>query len=380
MAEPLEKARIAFTGKMASMTRKEAWRVARDAGAEATSCVSHRTTLLIVGMEGWPLLPDGAISLKLRRAEELCRAGCPIRILPETAFLEMIGAVPPAPPQRKSFAADEVCRILRIDAWRLRQWELFGLIRSRGGSYDFQDLISMQAIRDLVGNGVRPERIGRSLRDLTAILPGLDRPLAQLRMLADNPDLLLFDSGGKRFSPTGQLLFNFDGWYRTPSVVLPHDFRSQTPAGLFELGLDFMKEELYPEAAGAFQATLSLDPAYWQALLHLGDVMREMGILWAAEDYYREAASLAPAAVAAWCGLAAVEEELGEIEAAIASYEKALVLDPANADGHFNVALCFEKAGRRGEACKHWFAYLKLDPASASAQLARNRLSVSPDA
>jgi len=379
MAGPLEKARITFTGKMASMTRKEAWRAVRDAGAEPTSYVSHRTALLVVGMEGWPLLPDGAVSLKLRRAEELRRAGCPIRITPETAFLEMIGAMPPAPPHQKSFPADEVCRVLRIDERTLRQWELFGLVRSRDGGYDFQDLVSMQTIRDLVGNGVRPERIGRSLRDLAGILPGLDRPLAQLRLLAENPDLLLIDSGGKRISTTGQLLFNFNGRPCPPCAVLPHDFRSQTPSELFDLGLHFMEEELYPEAAGAFQASLSLDPAYWQALLHLGDVMREMGILWAAEDYYREAASLAPAAASAWCGLAEVQEELGDIEDAIASYGKALVLDPANADGHFNLALCFEKAGHGREACRHWFAYLKLDPASASAQLARNRLSVSPD-
>ena len=51
MAESLEKARIAFTGKMASMTRKDAWRLALKAGAEPTSHVSHRTAMLFVGLE-----------------------------------------------------------------------------------------------------------------------------------------------------------------------------------------------------------------------------------------------------------------------------------------------------------------------------------------
>src|ERR1700682_5072415 len=89
--EPLRRARVAFTGKLASMTRTEAFRIVKEAQGEALPNVTRRTSILVVGMEGWPLLADGLPSRKLRHAEGLNTQGYQISILPESAFLEIAG-------------------------------------------------------------------------------------------------------------------------------------------------------------------------------------------------------------------------------------------------------------------------------------------------
>lgn len=380
MGDQLKKARIAFTGKMASMTRKDACALVREAGGEPAAGVSHRTDLLVVGMEGWPLLPDGEISHKLRHAKELQDIGCPICIVSETAFLELAGKSTAQPAQRIKFPAHEVCRVLKISAESLRRWEHLGLIQSRDENYEFQDLVSIQTIHNLVGHGVRPEKIARSLRDLASILPGFDKPLAQLRVIAENPGDLFVDFAGTRFSPTGQLFLDFDGRRREECSVLPLNCRTRSLNEWFDLGIGCEEEGLYAEATEAFQTVLALDPDFSQAYFHLGNVMREMGILWAAEDFYLRAARMQSATTPAWCSLAEVQEEQGKTEDAIVSYQAALAANPDCADGLFNLALCFEKAGRKLDARRHWFLYLKLDPCSASSQVAKRYLSIGPEA
>ena len=54
-AQPLSGARVAFTGKLASMTHPRAREAVRDAGGVPTVEVSRRTSLLVVGMHGWQL-------------------------------------------------------------------------------------------------------------------------------------------------------------------------------------------------------------------------------------------------------------------------------------------------------------------------------------
>ncbi len=376
MALTLEKARITFTGKMASMTRKEAWGVVRANGGEPAQYVSHRTTMLVVGVEGWPLLPDGQISRKLQRAEELRSAGCPIRIVAEPAFLELIGRTPPGAAATRAYPESEVCRIMAIDHETLRRWERLGLVQSLSGFYDFQDLVSVQRIHELVRNGIRPEKIAASLRNLAAILPGLERPLSQLRVFAENEDMLLVDLDGVRFSSTGQLLFDFERRARTGGVVLPLDPHAHDAEEWFKLGCSFEEEGLHSDACAAFRAVLALDPDSARAYFHLGDVMREIGILWAAEEFFDSAAKIDPDMTAAWFNLAGVQEEQGKTAEAIACYQAVLTRSPDHPDGHFNLALCYEKAGRPLDACRHWFAYLKLDSTSPSALVAKRHVSV----
>src|SRR5258708_38914132 len=62
------KSSVAFTGRLACMTRAEAFEVVRQHGGTPSKAVTKRTKLLIVGELGWPLLDDGRPSNKLTRA------------------------------------------------------------------------------------------------------------------------------------------------------------------------------------------------------------------------------------------------------------------------------------------------------------------------
>jgi DNA ligase (NAD+) len=62
------RSRVAFTGRLACMTRAEAFEVVRSHGGTPSQEVTRRTNVLVVGELGWPLLDDGRPSNKLSRA------------------------------------------------------------------------------------------------------------------------------------------------------------------------------------------------------------------------------------------------------------------------------------------------------------------------
>ena len=80
----LLKSSVAFTGRLACISRAEAFDVIRQRGGMPSPAVTKRTQVLIVGELGWPLLDDGRPSNKLSRATAL---GIPI--VSERRFLEM---------------------------------------------------------------------------------------------------------------------------------------------------------------------------------------------------------------------------------------------------------------------------------------------------
>jgi hypothetical protein len=86
-----------FTGKMATMPRKDAEARVKAAGGTVASSVTKKLHYLVIGDEGSPLYSGGRKGDKQLKAEQLNAAGANIRIVSETAFLQMLsGAAPPA--------------------------------------------------------------------------------------------------------------------------------------------------------------------------------------------------------------------------------------------------------------------------------------------
>ena len=217
----LRGARVAFTGTLASMTQREAWNRVIEAGALPQEHVGRRLTMLVVGAAGWPLLPDGTVSRKLQRAEALNTQGARIEIVPESVFIERLRLKAEQAQMTKSHPADVVCRLLDIAPETLERWVQFGLVRPEGGRYDFQDLVSLRTLLALMHQGVRVDTISRSLHALAGVLPGTERPLAQLRIVAEHPRMLVFDTGRYRMESSGQLVMNFAPESATSVAPLP---------------------------------------------------------------------------------------------------------------------------------------------------------------
>ncbi|MGP0067272.1 MAG: BRCT domain-containing protein [Isosphaeraceae bacterium] len=96
-----------FTGKLATMQRKEAEDKVRGAGGAVASSVNHKLHYLVIGDEGSPLYGHGKKGTKQLKGEELNAAGANIRIISETAFLKMLSGHVPQASQGDAIAGAE---------------------------------------------------------------------------------------------------------------------------------------------------------------------------------------------------------------------------------------------------------------------------------
>lgn len=364
-------ARVTFTGKLACLSRKEAAEAVQAHGGYVVAGVSRRTTLVVVGMGGWPLLENGVISAKLRRAEELNRAGGRIPIISEAVFLELAGLRSRQAQLAKTLSAQQVCDSLDIPQATLRRWELLGLVQSHEDRFDFQDLVSLRTVASLVANGVKPQAIAANLQQLSRILPGTERPLAQLQIIEDSADSIAAEVGDRLIAPDGQLLLGFGTRPddQSATIVMSRDSTSADDA--FARGEFFEEEERYSEAAAAYRDAINARPDFADAHFNLANVLRALENDEDAEQHYRKATKHDPLFAAAWFNLADLVEEYDRVEDAIDCLRTALKADPTFADAHFNLASCMEKVGQHADAKKHWRAYLQFDQQSEWAKLAR---------
>ena len=85
-----------FTGKLATMTRKEAEDKVKELGGAKASSVTKNLHYLVVGDEGSPFFSGGRKGDKQLKAEQLNARGANIRIISETAFLQRLSGTAPA--------------------------------------------------------------------------------------------------------------------------------------------------------------------------------------------------------------------------------------------------------------------------------------------
>ena len=87
---PLYQKQCVFTGKLESMTRKEAAQLVANLGGICTDGVTKKTNFLIMGSNEYhPNVEDGKSS-KQKKAETLILKGADLQILSEASFLEML--------------------------------------------------------------------------------------------------------------------------------------------------------------------------------------------------------------------------------------------------------------------------------------------------
>lgn len=86
----LKNASFLFTGKLATMNRKEAEDKVKSAGGVVAGSVSKNLAYLVVGDEGSPLYGQGKKGEKQTKAEDLIAKGANISIISETTFLKML--------------------------------------------------------------------------------------------------------------------------------------------------------------------------------------------------------------------------------------------------------------------------------------------------
>lgn len=106
-----------------------------------------------------------------------------------------LGATP------ENFRTKEVVQILSISRRQLQYWSQTDLVvpsvKTPGGHhrYTFEDLVALKATKRLIDAGISVQSIRSSIQALRRILPRVDRPLAELTLLATADVVLVFHDG-----------------------------------------------------------------------------------------------------------------------------------------------------------------------------------------
>jgi tetratricopeptide (TPR) repeat protein len=289
----------------------------------------------------------------------------------------------PLHPER-IYGLRELTRILTLTPRRAGQLRRLELLRG-DSRYTFRDLLALRAAGALLDAGASVRQIRSALDALRRRNPGLEQPLAELRLTVEG-DRLIAQSDRVRFDPrTGQMVLALDtgGLEAAASATLATGLvRPMAPPAeqaetWFERASEWDGDPAHWEdAIGAYQRVVSIDPTYAAAWNNLGLLLHRMGRHDEAATAYAAALKQDPHCCEAAYNLGSLHEDQGAIEDAIGNYRMALELSPDYADAHFNLAGALARSGRDGEAIKHWQRYLELDSGSPWARIARAHLGV----
>jgi tetratricopeptide (TPR) repeat protein len=347
------KSSVAFTGRLACMSRAEAFDVVRRRGGTPSPAVTKRTQVLIVGELGWPLLDDGRPSNKLSRATAL---GIPV--VSERRFLEWVGKSP-ADNDQKSYTADQLAILSKMSKSMVQELAQLGLLDERDGRFGFRDLASARQIAKLLNDGVRLLEIIRAVSEIRKWLP--DAGLAAMRLHAGARSDVQVEQSGGRSDKYGQFVLAVDGAREDPDELFDRAHAAEQIGDIAEA------ERLY-------RLLMKSDPTDESAPFNLGNMLRASNRIVEAEAALRAATKANPAFAEAWYNLADLLDDQGRSEATVECLRKALVIAPNYIDAMFNLALVLQRTGAYAEAADYWRQYLTGDRASEWAARARRSL------
>jgi len=344
---------VAFTGRLASMKREEAFAIVRRHGGTPRRGVTKNTDVLVVGEEGWPLLVDGRPSNSLTRAREQDTP-----IVSERRFLEWIGRALPDD-QLKTYRPDQLAAHARLPESIVEQLTIYGLLAPRDGRYGFRDLAAARQIGELLASGVSLSTISRSLREVRKWLP--DAGLANLKLTPKSADALLVNQLGGLTDRQGQFVLPVGEPADNPDLVF-EEAQAAEDAGDLE------------EAERLYRRVTRMDPADAAAAFNLAGLLRRLERTVEAEAAYRKAVKGDPRFAEAWYNLADLLDDTGRADEAVACLQRAIDAAPDYADAVFNLAGLLQRLGRHAEAADHWRRYLALDSDGPWAARARRAL------
>jgi DNA-binding transcriptional MerR regulator/TolA-binding protein len=285
-----------------------------------------------------------------------------------------------------------VAKILEISESKLRYWSQVGFVGPsvrRGGRqvFNFQDLVSVKAAKELVDRGFKAGEVRKALDAVRASLPHIPRPLDRIRLSFDGKALVVVDEGGA-YDVTGQRVFDFGlgELARRISDVGQGDVAAVTPLpgaapdGDVDGGRNaydwFMegtgleaRPDLDPaddQAALCFRRALALDAGLAPAHTNLGLIAYRRGDRARARESFETALELDPDQPEARFNLANLILEEGDLELAVAELRRVLQIAPDFADAHFNLAVALERLGGRAQARAHLEKYIALEPEPAA--------------
>lgn len=378
------------------MTHRQASDLASQHGGTATSHVSRQTTMLVVGEEGWPLEPDGGISKKLEAANDLAGHGHPVRIVPESDWLQLLGLEERRQEMSRLYTPAMLSQVLKVSAGTIRRWHALGFIRPvktvwRLPYFDFLEVSAARKVLDLMQSGVSTERLREAMTRLAAMLGREQFPQARLELMAQNARLVYRDDVGLVEPASGQRVFDFDPTsgeserssdaptiaFPVPSGdAAPDPRQSWTSEDWHREGLRLLETGETRDAIEALRLSLMERPDVPEVHFALGDALYRSGNAAAALERLYAAVEHDHQYVEAWVQLGCLHAESGRLDQAEDAFRLALSVHADYPDAHWQLADVLQQQGRTGEALPHWRRYLEFDSRGPWANAARQRLGL----
>ncbi len=347
--------RIAFTGRLASMSRATAIQIVVERGGVIQSRVSHRTDALVIGADGWPLRNSGDITRNLMRAKKLVSVCNSIEIMPEAEFLDKVCLVDQTHSLRKLYTIEELSSLLGVSGLRLRRWVKLGLIPSAEVSsftplFDFQHVVAAKMIVRLMMRGVAPQKLVANLRRLERWLPHNNALQSSILALESQ---LIARSGDSLIDATGQLYFH---WHVPATGRLEFAENDTVPDAdmLFDEAFSLEQEGHPNEAIARYSVWIEHFGDDNEVLFNLANLYLKNGLMELARRHYHRSVKAAEHFAPAWNNLGLCLYSLNDISGAITALRQALELSPDNVDAIFNLADILDEVDSLAEAQLLW--------------------------
>jgi tetratricopeptide (TPR) repeat protein len=359
--KPLAGQLVVFTGKLSSLGRKDARALVTRLGGSTADDVNARTTMLVVGAEGFPAA-GGDKSNKLKRAEELNGVhDGQVRILDEDAFCRLAG-VPTLEALKRQYHAmrDLLARYRALREDHLRYLMKCGVIRpvlrtNADTFFAFPDLPAIKQANEGLEQGLAFRGVVRTLMASRQGQLEFD-----FRIDAAPAKIITLRRRAKEAAKPAEV-----PPVRLQNTEMAEEYFRAASA------LDDGDETRMEDAAMAYRKALELDPYLVPALINLANIHYSRDELVEAQALYERAIGLEPDFFEAHFNLGNIYHDLGRFAEAQGCYREALKLNPFYADAHFYLAVTFEKMGLSQEARPHWRAYRQLAPQGEWVELAK---------
>ncbi|HUT92661.1 MAG TPA: MerR family transcriptional regulator [Thermoguttaceae bacterium] len=390
----LQGTRIAFVGKLASMSKREAARLVREQGAVVVERPDASVHLVVVGEEGLPLGdagdPDELFDAETREAAEQGS----LRVIAETELWQRLGLVEAEQEVRRLYTPAMLAELLGVPVAVIRRWHRRGLIVPvrevrRLPYFDFQEVAAARRLAELLAAGMSPGAIEKKLESLARYLPGVKRPLAQLSVIIEGKEILLRQGDGL-IEPGGQLRFDFEAAEQQEvlseapcdahgvlSLATRHDgdLTPTSPDEMCRMAARLEDEGQLEAAVETYRAAMAAAGPVPEICFQVAELLYRLGDLGGARERYFTTIELDEDYVEARANLGCVLAETGQRELAVAAFQGALAYHADYADVHYHLARTLDELARSDEAETHWRAFLDLAPDSPWADQARSRLA-----
>jgi tetratricopeptide (TPR) repeat protein len=340
-----------FSGRLSSLGRKEARKLAERLGAIVVDDISAQTTMVVIGEGGHKVRRSEHINAEMRDR---------IRILDEDQFCALAGVPSPSALRQQYHAQRDLLeRYQHIREDHLRYMQKWGLIRpvvrTHGETYfAFPDLSVIKQAETELAEGASFRAV---LKNLLAARAG--QLAFDFRIEAQPAKVVQLKR--REPPPMAALMSN----------VAPPEASSAEQYFMAGSLLDDGDPANFDQAACAYRRALEIDPYLVPALINLANIHYARDEIAEAQALYERAIALERDVFEAHFNLGNIYHDLGRYQQAQECYREAVSLNPAYADAHFYLAVTLEKSGQSHEAKPHWRAYQQLAPNGEWVDLAK---------